>query len=325
MQQRTLGRGGPTVGAIGLGCMAYGDITMDAMRTVVNAALGAGTTHFDTADAYDRGESERRLGAALEDRRGVFTVATKFGIRGRRADGTLKLDNSAAYVRQACEASLRRLGTDSIDLYYLHRFDPTIPIEDTVGAMARLVDEGKVKHLGLSEVSAQTLRRAHAVHPIAALQSEYSLWTRDVEDEVLPTCEALGTTLVAYSPLGRGFLAGAVRSQSSLPNRDLRRTVGPRFTQAALDANGRWLSELERAAERHGITVAQLSLAWLLAQSDHVLPIPGTRNPGRAEENAAAAHIMLSNEEGETLGRVVSDVGVEGTRYPAAMLKQVGR
>ena len=191
--------------------------------------------------------------------------------------------------------------------------------------MARLVDEGKVKHLGLSEVSAQTLRRAHAVHPIAALQSEYSLWTRDVEDEVLPTCEALGTTLVAYSPLGRGFLAGAVRSQSSLPNRDLRRTVGPRFTQAALDANGRWLSELERAAERHGITVAQLSLAWLLAQSDHVLPIPGTRNPGRAEENAAAAHIMLSNEEGETLGRVVSDVGVEGTRYPAAMLKQVGR
>lgn len=325
MQQRTLGRNGPAVGSVGLGCMAYGDVDADAMLEVTRAALEAGVTHFDTADAYDRGESERRLGVALAGRRAEANIATKFGIRGRRDDGTLILDNTAAYVREACDLSLRRLGVETIDLYYLHRFDPSIPIEETVGAMARLVEAGKVRQLGLSEVSAETLRRAHAVHPIAALQSEYSLWTRGVEEEVLPTCDALGVTLVAYSPLGRGYLAGAVRSADALPRTDLRRTVGPRFTQAALDDNARWLAELEREAVAREVTVAQLALAWLLATHPRVVPIPGTRNPARVRENAAADAVRLESDVVARLAKVVESIGVTGHRYPQAMLAQVGR
>lgn len=325
MQQRTVGQDGPRVGAIGLGCMAYGDVDAQTMGAVVDAALDAGVTHFDTADAYDRGESERRLASALAGRRQHAHLATKFGIRGRRADGTLVLDNSADYVAEACDASLRRLGVETLDLYYLHRFDPDVPIEDTVGAMARLVEAGKVRQLGLSEVSAETLQRAHAVHPIAALQSEYSLWTRGVEDTLLPTCDALGVTLVAYSPLGRGYLTGTLRTETQLPQTDLRRTVGPRFTQDAFERNRAWLELVRREAAAREVTPAQLALAWLLAVHPNVLPIPGTRSPTRVRENAAAAAVALRPDDAHTLAEAIAALGIAGTRYPEAMLAQVGR
>lgn len=304
--------------------MVYGQTAQSEADATVAAAIDGGVTLFDTADVYDRGDSELRLGRSLNGRRHQVTVATKFGIVGRNADGTLQLDNSERHLRAACDASLQRLGTDVIDLYYLHRFDPAIAIEDTVGAMARLVEAGKVRNLGLSEVCAATLTRAHAVHPIAAVQSEYSLWTRGVEVDVLPTCAVLGVALVAYSPLGRGFLAGSVSKDTTLSPGDLRRTVGDRFDAAAIAQNQVWLDVLRQRAAAKGVGVGQLALAWLLHQSPLVIPIPGTRRPQRAADNAAAADIVLDDTEHDALAAVLDQAGVTGRRYSPAMLEQLG-
>lgn len=325
MDTRTLGTHGPPASRIGLGCMFYGEVDEAQVVQTLTSALDLGITHFDTANVYEGGRSETLLGRALRARHEEATIATKFGIVGRNADGTLALDTHPAAVRTACEQSLTRLGVETIDLYYLHRFDPAIPIEDTVGAMAQLVREGKVRHLGLSEVGAQTLERAHAVHPITALQCEYSLWTRGVEDSILPTCRALGVALVAYSPLGRGFLAGAVRDHHALADRDLRRTVGDRFEAANIQANLDWLDQLEDMAQQRQVTVAQLALAWLLAQGDDVFPIPGSRRLAHLRANAAAGSVTLTAEELARIEVLVTPERVVGARYSTAMLAQLGR
>jgi aryl-alcohol dehydrogenase-like predicted oxidoreductase len=305
--------------------MVYGNVEASEFEGAVGASLDAGVDFFDTADVYDGGRSEELLGRSLRALKREAAIATKFGIRGRNPDGTLVIDGSPEYVATAFEASRKRLGVDSIDLYYLHRFDPKIPIETTVGAMARLIEQGKVRRLGLSEVGAQTLRRAHAVHPIAALQSEYSLWTRDVEAAVLPACHELGVALVAYSPLGRGFLAGSIASAAELAERDLRRVLGGRFTEDALAHNRGWLERLEAFASARSVTTAQVALAWLLHRDDSVIPIPGTRRAARAKENAAAAELAFSPADLAEIERIVSEGGVRGHRYPAAMQEQLGR
>jgi aryl-alcohol dehydrogenase-like predicted oxidoreductase len=305
--------------------MVYGNVEASEFEGAVGASLDAGVDFFDTADVYDGGRSEELLGKSLRALKREAAIATKFGIRGRNPDGTLVIDGSPEYVATAFEASRKRLGVDSIDLYYLHRFDPKIPIETTVGAMARLIEQGKVRRLGLSEVGAQTLRRAHAVHPIAALQSEYSLWTRDVEAAVLPACHELGVALVAYSPLGRGFLAGSIASAAELAERDLRRVLGGRFTEDALAHNRGWLERLEAFASARSVTTAQVALAWLLHRDDSVIPIPGTRRAARAKENAAAAELAFSPADLAEIERIVSEGGVRGHRYPAAMQEQLGR
>jgi aryl-alcohol dehydrogenase-like predicted oxidoreductase len=305
--------------------MVYGNVEANEVEGAVGAALDAGVDFFDTADVYDGGRSEELLGKSLRALKREAVIATKFGIRGRNPDGTLIIDGSAEYVATAFEASRKRLDVDSIDLYYLHRFDPKTPIETTVGAMARLVEQGKVRRLGLSEVGVETLRRAHEVHPIAALQSEYSLWTRGVEAAVLPACHELGVTLVAYSPLGRGFLAGSVSSTAELAERDLRRVLGGRFTEDALAHNRGWLERLEAFASARGATTAQVALAWLLQRDDSVIPIPGTRRAARAKENAAAADLVFSAADAAEIERIVSEGGVRGDRYPKAMQGQLGR
>jgi aryl-alcohol dehydrogenase-like predicted oxidoreductase len=305
--------------------MVYGSVEASDFEGAVGASLDAGVDFFDTADVYDGGRSEELLGKSLRACKREAAIATKFGIRGRNPDGTLVIDGSPEYVATAFEASRKRLGVDSIDLYYLHRFDPKIPIEITVGAMARLVEQGKVRRLGLSEVGAQTLRRAHAVHPIAALQSEYSLWTRGVEAAVLPACHELGVALVAYSPLGRGFLAGSVASGAELPERDLRRVLGGRFTEDAVAHNRGWFERLEAFASARSVTTAQVALAWLLHRDDSVIPIPGTRRAARAKENAAAAELVFSPADVAEIEGIVSEGGVRGDRYPAAMQEQLGR
>lgn len=325
MEQRRLGKHGPQVGRVGLGCMFYGAFDPAAIERAMRGAFDLGVTHFDTADVYEGGNSEQILGRALRDVRAQVTLATKFGIRGRRADGTLEINGRPEFVQQACSASLTRLGCEHIDLYYLHRFDPAVPITETVGAMAELVQAGRVRSLGLSEVSAQTLRAAHAVHPITALQCEYSLWSRDVEGELLDTCRELGVALVAYSPLGRGFLAGAVRDDSELGARDLRRTLGERFSPENLGANRSWLAELEAFASKRQLSVAQLSLAWLLSQGDEIFPIPGSRRLEHIESNLAAARVTLSDAELAELRAIVAPARVQGERYPAAMRSQLRR
>jgi aryl-alcohol dehydrogenase-like predicted oxidoreductase len=305
--------------------MVYGSAGAEEVDAAVAAALDAGIDFFDTADVYDAGRSEELFGRALRASGRKVVIATKFGIRGRRSDGTLLIDGSPAYVTDAVEASRKRLGVETIDLYYLHRFDPQVPIEETVGAMARLVERGVVRLLGLSEVGVETLRRAHAVHPIAALQSEYSLWTRGVEAGILPACHELGVALVAYSPLGRGFLAGGVASSTDLGQNDLRRRLGERFTDEALAHNRTWLARLAAFAAARGATTAQLSLAWLLHRDQTVIPIPGTRRAERARENAGAAALELTPNDLTEIEGIVGDGGIVGNRYPEAMLGQLER
>jgi aryl-alcohol dehydrogenase-like predicted oxidoreductase len=305
--------------------MVYGSAGPEQVGATVSAALDAGIDFFDTADVYDAGRSEELFGQALRGSGRKVVIATKFGIRGRRSDGTLLIDGSPAYVTAAVEASRQRLGVETIDLYYLHRFDPRVPIEETVGAMARLVERGLVRLLGLSEVGVETLRRAHAVHPIAALQSEYSLWTRGIEAGVLPACQELGITLVAYSPLGRGFLAGGVASSTDLGENDVRRRLGERFTDEALAHNHTWLARLAAFAAARGATTAQLSLAWLLHRDQTVIPIPGTRRPERARENAGAGALGLTPGDLAEIEAIVRDGGILGNRYPEAMLGQLER
>lgn len=324
--RRRLGAAGPEVSALGLGCMGmsdfYGPADDAQSRAVLHHALDIGINFLDTADMYGIGANERLLAPVLAARRSEAVIATKFG-HVRAPDGTvLRIDGSPGYVREACDASLARLGVERIDLYYQHRVDKTVPIEETVGAMAELVKAGKVAHLGLSEASAATIRRAHAVHPIAAVQTEYSLWSRDVEAEVLPTCRELGIALVPYSPLGRGFLTGAIRSAEQLSTDD-RRRVHPRFQGGNLDHNLALADALKSLADEWSYTPAQLALAWLLDQGPDVIPIPGTRSTLRLDENARAAAIHFDDGRRARIAALLAEHAVAGTRYPAAQMGSV--
>jgi aryl-alcohol dehydrogenase-like predicted oxidoreductase len=317
MNTRTLGTGGLRVSALGLGCMGmsefYGPGDEQESIGVIHRALDLGITFLDTADMYGMGHNEELVGRAVKDRRDEVVLATKFGIR--REGGGRSIENSPEYVRAACDASLRRLGVDHIDLYYMHRRNPDVPVEESVGAMAELVRQGKVRHLGLSEVSAETLRKAASVHPIAALQSEYSLFTRDLEAEILPAAREVGTALVAYSPISRGLLAGTVPPAEELPDDDFRK-FAPRNVGENARHNAALAGEVRRIAESAGLTAAQLALAWLLAQGDDIVPIPGTKRLKYLEENVAAASVALSPEQLAELERAVPPGAVRGERYP---------
>jgi aryl-alcohol dehydrogenase-like predicted oxidoreductase len=314
------------VSAIGLGCMGmtpiYGEPDEGECIATVHRAVELGVTMIDTADMYGNGRNEELVGRALQGRREGVVLATKFG-NIRTADGKPDVNGHPDYVPQACDASLQRLGVETIDLYYLHRVDPKVPIEDTVGAMGRLVERGKVRHIGLSEAGAATLRRAHAVHPIAALQTEYSLWTRDVEPEILPTCRALGIGFVAYAPLGRGFLSGTITSTDALADDDRRRDH-PRFAQENVERNLGLLGTLRELAVAKDCTPAQIALAWLLAQGGDVVPIPGTKRRGYLDENVAALDVRLSEADLATLDEAFPPGITAGDRYPAGQMKRVG-
>ncbi|MGK9169407.1 aldo/keto reductase [Inquilinus limosus] len=328
MDRRSLGQDGTTVSAIGLGCMGmsefYGSRDDAQSLDTLAAALEHGIDFLDTADMYGAGHNEELIGRFLKNRRDQVVLATKFGIVREPGRYERRVDNSPAYVRAACDASLQRLGTDVVDLYYMHRRNPEVPIEDTVGAMADLVQAGKVRQIGLSEVSVETLRRAHAVHPIAAVQSEYSLWTRDPEENgMLQACRELGTTFVAYSPLGRAFLAGAVTDTSSLAPDDFRR-VNPRFAEEALAQNRRLAEALADFASGLGAKPAQVALAWLLGKHEHVVPIPGTKRRAYLAENAAAAAIRLSPDQVAVLDALFAPGAVAGARYTEEGMKGVG-
>lgn len=326
MQTRSLGRSGLTVSAVGLGCMSMTDIYGPAdpaeAEATIRHALDRGITFIDTADMYANGKNEELVGRALAGRHSEAVLATKFG-NLRLPDGSTGVNGRPDYVPQACEASLKRLGVDVIDLYYLHRVDPNVPIEETVGAMARLVEAGKVRYLGLSEAGASTIRRANDVHPIAALQSEYSLWSRDLEAEILPACRALGIGVVPYSPLGRGFLTGQIRSDADLAEKDRRRDM-PRFRDDNLVRNGALLDCLRSIAKTRGATSAQIALAWLLSRGEDVIPIPGTKRPARLTENAASLEVALTGDDLATLDAAFPPGAAAGLRYPEAQMKRLG-
>jgi aryl-alcohol dehydrogenase-like predicted oxidoreductase len=318
MRRRRLGSGGPEVSAEGLGCMGmsefYGSADEDEARGVIHRALELGVDFLDTADMYGPFTNEKLVGEAIRGRRDEVVLATKFGnVRGENGERH-GIRGDPEYVREACEASLRRLGVDRIDLYYQHRVDPQVPIEETVGAMAELVAAGKVAHLGLSEAAPETIRRAHATHPIAALQTEYSLWTRDPEDEVLPTVRELGIAFVAYSPLGRGFLTGRFRSVDDLDEDDFRR-VSPRFEGENFDRNLKLVERVEELAGEKGVSAGQLALAWVLAQGEDVVPIPGTKHVSYLEQNVAAAEVELSEEDLRRIDEVAPSGAAAGERY----------
>jgi aryl-alcohol dehydrogenase-like predicted oxidoreductase len=314
---RTLGRSGLEVSAQGLGCMGmsdfYGDGDEAESIATIHRALDLGVTFLDTADMYGTGANERLLAKALAGRRDEVVLATKFAIV-RHPDGTREIDGRPEYVRSACDASLQRLGTDRIDLYYQHRVDPRTPIEDTVGAMAELVGEGKVRHLGLSEPSAATLRRACAVHPITALQSEWSLWSRDIEDEMVPAARELGVGIVPYSPLGRGFLTGAITSPDDFAPDDFRRNH-PRFQGDNFRRNLDLVAKVKEIAAEKGCRPGQLALAWLLAQGDDVVPIPGTKRRRYLEENVAACDVVLTADDIARIEAVAPRGAASGDRY----------
>ena len=329
MLRRPLGKTGTNVSAIGLGCMGmsefYGPGNDQQSLETLATALDQGIDFLDTADMYGLGHNEELLGRFLKSHRERVVLATKFGIvRNPEAPAERRIDNSPQYVRQACDASLRRLGIDTIDLYYVHRRDPAVPVEDTAGAMAELVKAGKVRYLGLSEVAPETLRRAHAVHPITAMQSEYSLWTREPERQMLATCRELGVTFVAYSPLGRAFLTGTVRSQETFAPGDFRRS-NPRFQGDALQKNLRLVQGLATLAQKRGVTSGQMALAWLLGKHADVVPIPGTKRPHYIIENAAAAGIALSAEEIAALDELFEPSAVAGERYAAGSMTHLER
>ncbi len=325
---RRLGGTGLTVSALGLGCMGmsafYGSgAERDDATSVatIHRALDLGITLLDTSDMYGPQTNEVLVGGAIRGRRDQVQLATKFGITRDPDTGERRLRGDAAYVREACEGSLRRLGVEHIDLYYLHRVDPAVPIEETVGAMAGLVAEGKVGHLGLSEAAGDTLSRAAAVHPIAALQSEWSLWSRDIEDEVLPVARELGIGIVPYSPLGRGFLTGRITSPDDLAADDFR-SSNPRFTGENFQRNLDVVARVRALAEERGCTAAQLALAWVCAQGDDVVPIPGTKHPGRLVENAGALEVTLTEADLQRIEEVAPRAAFGGERY--ADMRAVG-
>jgi aryl-alcohol dehydrogenase-like predicted oxidoreductase len=324
MKRRQLGSQGLEVSAEGLGCMgmtwAYGAGDEQGGLATIHRALELGITFLDTAEVYGPYTNEELVGRAIAGQRDQFEIATKFGfVVNPDAPSDRATDGSPENVQRACEGSLKRLGIDHIDLFYQHRVDPNVAIEETIGAMAELVQAGKVRYLGLSEASAQTIRRAHVVHPITAVQSEYSLWTRDPEDQVLATLQELGIGLVAYSPLGRGFLTGQIRSLDDLPEDDWRRS-NPRFQEQALRENLQLADRVTELANKRDVTPAQLALAWVLAKGDDIIPIPGTKSPRRLEENAAATDVTLSAEEVQELDNAISRDAVRGSRYPEQMM-----
>ncbi len=321
MQQRELGTQGLKVSTIGLGCMGmsafYGETDEEESAATIRRASELGVSFLDTAEMYGPHTNEELVGRAIAGKRDDYVIATKFGVR--RVDGQHVRDGSPENVRRSIEGSLKRLGTDHVDLYYQHRMDPETPIEETVGALGELVDEGKVRYLGLSEAAPETIRRAHETHPITAVQTEYSLWTRDLEAEILPTLRELGIGLVAYSPLGRGFLAGRFASPEELSEDDFRRS-GPRFTGENLDANQALAARVRELAEEKGVPAAQLALAWVLAQGPDVVPIPGTKRRTYLEQNAEAVEIELSREE---LSRLAELPAAAGERYDEAGMRSV--
>jgi aryl-alcohol dehydrogenase-like predicted oxidoreductase len=326
MQYRQLGQG-LRVSAIGLGCSGmsadYGVPDDVESIATIHRCIDLGITMLDTSDAYAAGVNEELVGQAIKGKRDKFLIASKFGnIRGpggQRGGVNGKPD----YVPVACEASLKRLGIDTIDLYYIHRIDPNVPIEDTVGAMARLIGQGKVRYLGLCEAGANTIRRAHKTHPISAIETEYSLWTRDIEAEILPTLKELGIGLVPYSPLGRGFLSGAFAKRDDLIASD-RRHAHPRFQEGNFEKNLTLLGPLKAAAEKRGVTMAQIALAWLLSRGDNIVPIPGTKRRKYLEENAAAVDITLTDAEVKALEQAFPPQAASGLRYPEFQLKMMG-
>jgi aryl-alcohol dehydrogenase-like predicted oxidoreductase len=328
VQQRKLGQNGPAVSEIGLGCMGmaefYGPRNDAESVATIRRALELGVTLLDTADMYGVGASEKIVGQAIAGKRDQVFLATKFGnVRGE--DGSfLGINGRPEYVLSACDASLKRLGVEVIDLYYLHRVDTATPIEETVGAMATLVEQGKVRYLGLSEASATTLRKAHGVHPITALQMEYSLWTRDAEAEMLPLCRELGIGFVAYSPLGRGFLTNRFQTADDLPSGDGRRNF-PRFQEENFRKNLELVKAVEEMARIKGCTASQLALAWVMAQGKDVVPIPGTKQRMYLEQNVAAIDVSLTAADLERLGTIFPPGAATGTRYPAHAMQNLNR
>ena len=320
MQQRKLGKSGIMASAIGLGCMSmsgtYGPADDNESIGVIHHGLAQGLNFLDTADAYGTGHNEELVGKAIADRRGEVVLASKFG---NTPDG---INGTPEYVQQACEASLKRLGVEVIDLYYQHRVDPDTPIEDTVGAMARLVEQGKVRALGLSEAAPETIRRAHAVHPIAAVQSEYSLMYRNPAEQSLLTCRELDISFVAYSPLGRSMLTGTIHAAGDIPEGD-RRLAHPRFQDENLTHNLRLTAQLEAIAADKGIKASQLALAWLLAQGEDILPIPGTKRRRYLDENIGAADVVLDRDDLARIDEAMPSGSVAGTRYPEAQMGRV--
>jgi aryl-alcohol dehydrogenase-like predicted oxidoreductase len=318
MDRRKLGNEGLEVSALGLGCMGmsefYGTTDEGEAIATIHRALELGIDFLDTADMYGRGANEKLVGKAIADRRDEVVLATKFG-NVRNDDGSREVRGDADYVRQACEASLERLGVDHVDLYYQHRVDFRVPIEETVGAMAELVEAGKVRYLGLSEAAPETIRRAHVVHPISALQSEYSLWTRDPEGGPLPTCRELGIGFVAYSPLGRGFLTGQIKSPDDFAEGDFRGNL-PRFQGENFQRNLDLVARVEEIAREKGRTPGQIALAWLLSRGDDIVPIPGTKRVRYLEENAAAVDVELTDEELVRLEQAFPQGAAAGERYP---------
>ncbi|HKH09950.1 MAG TPA: aldo/keto reductase [Rubrobacter sp.] len=329
MDRRRLGKEGFEVSEIGLGCMGmsefYGTGDEDESIATIHRAIELGVTFLDTADMYGPFTNEKLVGKAIAGRRDEVQLATKFGnVRGE--DGSFQgVRGDAAYVRECCDASLERLGVDHIDLYYQHRVDPETPIEETAGAMKELVEAGKVRFLGLSEAGIETIRKAHAVHPISALQSEYSLFTRDVEDEVLPTLRELGIGFVPYSPLGRGFLTGRFKSIEDMPEDDTRSARFPRFAEENFMKNVELADRVREVAEAKGVTPGQLALAWLLAQDEDIVPIPGTKRRKYLEENAGAADVELTEEDLRRIEEAMPRGSAAGERYSEEMMRAVGR